>query len=252
MPSSLLRRLASPLTLACALFAAAGAGAADLKEIRLDYAAYSAPSLVVKKFGWAEQEFKQDGTSVKWLQSPSGEHALQALAAGTLDLASTVGTAALQARADGNPVKTVYVNSRWTAAAGTTYGFLNTQEQFLAAHLRQVERVIAVYERARKWIAANPDAAARIVAEQANLPLADARSQLARSDFTVSRPGPAQAQALKSAGAALVRDGQIKPGTDVGRVVDELLDDKPVRAAVRASERAAEANGEAARLALGW
>ena len=43
----------------------AGPGAADpaLAEIKIDYATYSPPSLVLKKMGWAEEAFK--GTSVK-------------------------------------------------------------------------------------------------------------------------------------------------------------------------------------------
>ena len=35
------------------------------KETRIDWAYYSPPSLVLKKFGWLEQEFKADNIPVK-------------------------------------------------------------------------------------------------------------------------------------------------------------------------------------------
>ena len=63
------------ITLVVALGAALLAGgnpslAADNpKEIRLDYAYYSPPSLVLKRFGWLEEEFKNDGIPVKWVLS---------------------------------------------------------------------------------------------------------------------------------------------------------------------------------------
>jgi hypothetical protein len=57
--SRLLTRIAvSALSL---LAAVATAGAAEQpREIRVDYAYYSPPSLVLKRFGWLEQEFKAD------------------------------------------------------------------------------------------------------------------------------------------------------------------------------------------------
>jgi sulfonate transport system substrate-binding protein len=132
-----------------------------------------------------------------------------------------------------------------------TYGFLNTSEKFLATYPRHVERVIAVYERARKWILANPEETAKIISEESKLPLPVARLQLTRNDFSVSRPGPAHAQALKSAAPILLQEGLVKPGTDVNRVIDDLLDDKPARAAVRTADDAQAAAGDGGRLALG-
>ena len=46
--------------------AAAGQSAAPLEELRLDYAYYSPTSLVLRRFGWLEQEFRADGTNIKW------------------------------------------------------------------------------------------------------------------------------------------------------------------------------------------
>src|SRR5450830_2176012 len=89
------------------------------KQIRLDYATYSPPSLVLKKFGWLEEDLKNSNTSVKWVLSQGSNRALEYLNSDSIDFGSTAGLAALLARANGNPVKAVYIYSRpeWTALA---------------------------------------------------------------------------------------------------------------------------------------
>ena len=92
--------------------------AADpVKELRLDYATYSPTSLVLRKFGWLEEELKRDGIAVKWVFSAGSNRALEYLNAGSLDIGSSAGLAALLAKANGNPIRTPYVFSRpeWTA-----------------------------------------------------------------------------------------------------------------------------------------
>ena len=115
MPS-LFKRLAATLG---GLLAAAGiAHAADKpKEIRLDYAYYSPPSLVLKHFGWLEEDFKADGVPIKWVLSQGSNRALEFLNSGSVDFGSTAGLAAVLSKANGNPIKSVYVFSRpeWTA-----------------------------------------------------------------------------------------------------------------------------------------
>lgn len=108
-----------------ALFAAAlssllpgAARAADkVTEIRLDYAYYNPVSLVLKEKGWLEEELKKDGIAVRWVLSLGSNKALEFLNAGSLDFGSTAGAAALIARINGNPIKSVYVYSKpeWTA-----------------------------------------------------------------------------------------------------------------------------------------
>ncbi len=95
-----------------------GARAAEaLKEIRLDYAYYSPSSLVIRRFGWLEEDFKKDGIAVKWVLSAGSNRALEYLNANSIDIGSTAGLAAVLARANGNPIKTPYIFSRpeWTA-----------------------------------------------------------------------------------------------------------------------------------------
>lgn len=294
---------------------ASHAEAPALKEVRLDYAFYSPSSLVIRKFGWAEQEFAKTGTQVRWVQSAGSNRALEFLAAGAVDFGSTAGLAAVLSKANGNPIRAVYVYSQpeWTALvvpkdspiksvadlkgkriaatkgtdpflftlrtlnqsglhkkdvelvhlqhadgraaleqgrvdawagldphmaaseldAGTrllyrnvnfnTYGFLNTTEKFALEQPEAVERVIRLYERARSWIRTNQDDAAKILAEEAKISLAVAKRQLERTSFEESSLGQKHAVALKAASPILLEEGLVKAGTDVPKIVDDLV-----------------------------
>lgn len=285
------------------------------KEIRVDYAYYSPASLAIKKFGWLEEEFKADGTEIKWVLSQGSNRALEFLAADAVDFGSTAGLAAVLAKANGNPIKTVYVYSKpeWTALvvakdspiksiedlkgrkvaatkgtdpylfllrslndkglhkndiqhvhlqhadgraaleqgrvdawagldphmaaseldSGTrivyrnvdynTFGFLNAREKFIAQYPQATARVIKVYERARKWIQAYPADAAKLLAAEAKISLDVAKRQLARTDFNQSAPTAVHVNALKGAAPILLEEGLVKAGTDVARVIDDLV-----------------------------
>src|SRR5271163_2278476 len=96
----------------------AGARAADaVSEIRVDWATYSPVSLILKQKGMLEKEFAKDGIRIVWVQSAGSNKALEYLNAGSIDFGSTAGSAALVARINGNPIKSIYVYSRpeWTA-----------------------------------------------------------------------------------------------------------------------------------------
>jgi sulfonate transport system substrate-binding protein len=98
------------------------ASAADvLKEIRLDWATYNPVSMILKQRGLLEKEFAKDGISIVWVQSAGSNKALEFLNAGSIDFGSTAGSAALVARINGNPIKSIYVYSRpeWTALVTT-------------------------------------------------------------------------------------------------------------------------------------
>lgn len=100
-----------------ALMSVAHASAATPPEIRVDYAYYSPESLVIKRYGWLEDEFKPDHAQIKWVLSLGSNRALEYLNSGAVDFGSTAGLAAVLGRANGNPIRTVYVFSRpeWTA-----------------------------------------------------------------------------------------------------------------------------------------
>lgn len=287
------------------------------KEVRLDYAYYSPSSLVLRRFGWLEDDFKKDGIAVKWVLSAGSNRALEYLNGNSIDIGSTAGLAALLSRANGNPIKAPYIFSRpeWTAlvvpkdspiktladlkgkkiaatkgtdpylfllralhtvklkrgdiehvalqhadgraaleqgrvdawagldplmaaseldagsrllyrnVAFNTYGFLNVREQFLAEHPAEVKRVIAGYERARKWIQANTTEAAKILSEEAKVSLQVALLQIKlRTDLSNPQPSSEHVNALKAAAPILIDEQLVKPGTDLNRAITELVD----------------------------
>jgi sulfonate transport system substrate-binding protein len=106
------------LTASLALAIAASTPAmAQVSEIRVDYATYNPLSLVIRDQKLLEKEFAADKINVRWVLSAGSNKALEFLNAGSIDIGSTAGAAALVGRINGNPVKTVGVFSRpeWTA-----------------------------------------------------------------------------------------------------------------------------------------
>jgi len=312
------------LTLACAC--SPRGEQASGQEVRLDYAYYSPTSLVLKKFGWLEEALAADGIKVSWTLSQGSNRALEYLAADSVDFGSSAGLAAVLSRANGNPIRSVYVYSRpeWTALVvskdspitsvadlkgrkiaatkGTdpylfllrslqehgldkndvdivhlqhadgraalesghvdawagldphmavsqleansrllyrnvgfnTYGFLNVSERFAERSPALIATVIAAYERARQWVHAHPDEAARLQAEEAGIALEVAQLQLSRTDFANSAIGDEHRAALSAAAPILVQEDLVRRGTDVEEVVNTLIDSRftPATAAV--------------------
>lgn len=109
--------------------------------------------------------------------------------------------------------------------AFNTYGFLNVREDFLQAQPAAVSRVIAVYERARRWIIANPTDAAKILSEEAKVSLSVALLQIKlRTDFSNPQPSSEHVKALQAAAPILLRERLVKPGTDLDGVIAGLID----------------------------
>src|SRR5690554_2266941 len=84
--------------------------------LSLDWATYSPLSIIIKEKGWIESTLG-DGVSVTWLQSAGSNKANEALRANAVDVGSTAGSAALLARANGSPIKTIalYSQPEWSA-----------------------------------------------------------------------------------------------------------------------------------------
>ncbi|MNR88146.1 putative aliphatic sulfonates-binding protein precursor [compost metagenome] len=296
--------------------------AAAPEEIRLDYAYYSPTSLVLKHFGWLEEQVKASGIKVKWTLSQGSNRALEYLSANSIDFGSTAGLAAVLSRANGNPIKSVYVYSRpeWTAllvpkdspiktvadlkgkkiaatkgtdpylfllrtlkangikksdveivhlqhadgrtaletgridawagldphmasselqagsrllyrnVAFNTYGFLNVTEDFAKKYPEQVKQVLQAYERARLWILANPREASQIQADEAKISLAVAKVQLNRTDFSNPYIGREHREALQAAAPILLQEDLVKKGTDLNKVINDLIDPSFVQA----------------------
>jgi sulfonate transport system substrate-binding protein len=87
------------------------------RTLRLDYAYYNVPSLVLKDKGWIEEELAEKNVTVEWVLSAGSNKANENLNAGAIDISSTAGAAALVARANGVAHKTVGVFSQpeWAA-----------------------------------------------------------------------------------------------------------------------------------------
>jgi sulfonate transport system substrate-binding protein len=111
-------RLGKAALAAIAGVAALGASAsAQVSEIRIDWATYNPVSIVIREQKLLEKEFEKDGIKIRWVQSAGSNKALEFLNASSIDFGSTAGSAALVAKINGNPIKSIYVYSRpeWTA-----------------------------------------------------------------------------------------------------------------------------------------
>src|SRR5208282_6573819 len=111
--------VASTAMLLLAALLAAGCNKASTKPktIRLDCAYYNPVSLILRDKKFLEQDLAPDGISVAWTQSLGSNKALELLNSKSVDFGSTAGAAALIGKANGNPIKAIYVYSRpeWTA-----------------------------------------------------------------------------------------------------------------------------------------
>ncbi|HZB93296.1 MAG TPA: aliphatic sulfonate ABC transporter substrate-binding protein [Stellaceae bacterium] len=326
MPTIVPRLARVFLALALVALALPATAAEKLSTLRLDWAYYSPVSLVLRDKGWMEQEFAKDGIHVEWVLSLGSNKALEFLNGDSIDFGSSAGAAALMAKANGVPIKAVYVFDKpeWTALVtlkdspihtvkdlrgkriavtrGTdphifllralalngmksedvkmvllqhpdgrvalergdvdawagldpymaetelekgsrlffrdpdlnTYGFLNTREAFAAAHPDIVERVLAVYERARKWSIAHPAELRAVVAKAGKLTDAVAAKDLERNDLSSGMIGKRQRDCIVAAGDVLKQSGIIPADTDIAKTADALIDPQYI---VRVTQR---------------
>ncbi|WP_439593289.1 aliphatic sulfonate ABC transporter substrate-binding protein [Microbacterium sp.] len=84
--------------------------------LTLDFATYNPLSLVVRDQGFIEEALGDD-VSVEWVQSAGSNKANEFLRAGSIDVGSTAGSAALLARSNGSPIKVIdiYSQPEWSA-----------------------------------------------------------------------------------------------------------------------------------------
>jgi len=310
------RRDALKLLAAATLAAPAAARAADLpSQITVDWAYYNPVSLLLKEKGWLEDDLKPLGLGVRGVQSLGSNKALEFLNAGSLDIGSSAGAAALLGRINANPVREVYVYSKpeWTAlvtrpdtgivkvedlrgkriavtrgtdpyifliraldkaglsqkdvqlvllqhdqgklalerkdvdawagldpmmaqteleagnelfyrdADANTYGVLDVREAFLEQHPDLVARVLAAYEKGRRWSLENKAGLTDILAKAAKLTPEVAARQVERTDLSNPRIEVARAT-IVAAGKALQDGGVIKPDVNVEAVTGQLID----------------------------
>jgi sulfonate transport system substrate-binding protein len=106
-----------------------------------------------------------------------------------------------------------------------TWGVLNVREAFLKEHPDLVQRVLAVYEEARKYSLANYAEVKRVFIAATKLPEAVVDKQLKeRTELTHSKIGEPQKESILAAGLALQQAGVVPASVDVKATVDVLID----------------------------
>jgi sulfonate transport system substrate-binding protein len=85
--------------------------------VKIDFAYYNPVSLVLKEKKFLEDDLAKDNVKVEWIHSLGSNKSLELLNSKSADFGSTAGVAALIGKANGNPIKSVYVYSKpeWTA-----------------------------------------------------------------------------------------------------------------------------------------
>lgn len=96
--------------------AADGESTWSTSEVTVDWATYNPLSLVVREQKLIENALGA-GVTVTWVQSAGSNKANEFLRSGSADVASTAGSAALLARANGSPIKVIdiYSQPEWSA-----------------------------------------------------------------------------------------------------------------------------------------
>jgi sulfonate transport system substrate-binding protein len=164
-----------------------------------------------------EAGLSQNDVEIINLQHADGQ---AALARG--DVQAWAGLDPIMATAEVNDgVQLIYRN-----IAFNSYGVLNVREKFLDRSPQLVEKVLTCYETARAWILANPDAAADLLAREASLDPAVARTVLLqRTNIDVSLvPGTPHRSVLEVILPVLVAEGQVRNEAEARNALESLYD----------------------------
>lgn len=164
-----------------------------------------------------EAGLSQTDVEIINLQHADGQ---AALARGDVD--AWAGLDPIMAAAEVNDgVQLIYRN-----IAFNSYGVLNVRERFLEQSPDMVTQVLECYQEARAWILANPDAAAELLAREASLDSAVARTVLLeRTNIDVSLvPGADQRGVLDAILPVLVAEGQVRTEAEARTALDSLYD----------------------------
>ncbi|EZH83958.1 sulfonate ABC transporter substrate-binding protein [Ectopseudomonas composti] len=174
----------------------------------------------------AAENLKPADVKIVHLQHPEGRTALeQGRVAGWAGLDPHMAGAQL------GGARFIYENPEFGLGA-----FLNTQERFLAAQPEAVATVVKAYERARRWIIANPEEAAQLVSGETQLPVEVIRLQLSRYDFSTPLPGQVHLDAIKPVIPLLVADGVLRRNADTEAALASLIDARIAKDVIEASD----------------
>ena len=112
-----------------------------------------------------------------------------------------------------------------------TWGVLNVREAFATANPELARRVLATYERARRWSVEHPAELKALMVAAMKLPDAVVARQLERNDLTSGMIGQTQAGTIIEAGKALQQAGVLPADVDVTAVTGQMIDSSYARAA---------------------
>ncbi|MBA2248274.1 MAG: hypothetical protein H0W23_09100, partial [Chloroflexia bacterium] len=88
---------------------AASAQGGAPEKVRVDYAYYNPSSLVLRRYGWLEEDLAAENIAVEWTLSAGSNKANEFLRSDAVDFGSTAGAAALLAKANGSEIQAVYI-----------------------------------------------------------------------------------------------------------------------------------------------
>ena len=194
---------------------------ADLKGQRIAVTRGTDPHIFLVRAlataGLAEHDVK-----LVLLQHPDGRTALE-----RGDVAAWAGLDPMMAAAEIESGARLFYRD----AAANTWGVLNVRAAFAEESPELVRRVLATYERARRWSVEHPAELKALMVTAMKLPDAVVARQLERNDLSSGAIGAKQADTVIEAGRALQQAGVLPGDVDVTAVTGTLIDPSFARAA---------------------
>ncbi|HVZ10555.1 aliphatic sulfonate ABC transporter substrate-binding protein [Rhodopila sp.] len=105
-----------------------------------------------------------------------------------------------------------------------TWGILNVREEFASANPEIVRRVLATYEKARRWSVEHPAELQAALVTATKLPDAVIALQLQRTDISSGHIGPKQAETIIAAGKALQQAAVLAADLDIAATTGAMID----------------------------
>lgn len=166
-----------------------------------------------------------DDIKIVHLQHPDGRTALEQ---GRVD--AWAGLDPHMAAAELAGARFLYRNDSFGLGA-----FLNTRDSFLDDHPDAVGTVLQAYERARRWIIANPHEAATLISGETQLPVEVIKLQLGRYDLSRPLPGQQHLAAIEPVVPLLQADGVLRRNADVQGTLSSLIDARLAQPVIEAN-----------------
>jgi sulfonate transport system substrate-binding protein len=194
---------------------------ADLKGQRIAVTRGTDPHIFLVR-ALATAGLTEHDVKLVLLQHPDGRTALE-----RGDVAAWAGLDPMMAAAEIESGARLFYRN----AGANTWGVLNVREAFAGDNPELVRRVLATYERARRWSAEHPAELKALMVAAMKLPDTVVARQLERNDLSSGAIGEKQAQTIIEAGRALQEAKVLPADIDVVVVTGKLIDPSFARAA---------------------